>query len=161
MDTIPAQQNKIGRYGSDLHLRMNRKPAVSAFSSLRCRPATLALSTLSFVAYLARILLYRLTEIAPEGGLLDKSLLAHCLFHPVSPPSCSDCFYVLQPGYSFSLCISYQARVVCQPGKWEEKTSPFLNAAYDMNIVDFFSSSLRVCNWLWCFVSSSRSADRM
>lgn len=46
-------------------------------------PATSAFSALSLVAYLTRIRSpYRL----PEGSLLDKSLLAHCLVHPLSPP---------------------------------------------------------------------------
>ena len=49
--------------------------------AFRCRPAASALSTLSLVAYLARILGCCFSEGCPESRFLYKCLAAHCLFH--------------------------------------------------------------------------------
>ena len=49
-------------------------------------PATLALSTLSLAAYLARMIPCNFFQITPEGCFLFKGLFAQRLLHPVSPP---------------------------------------------------------------------------
>jgi hypothetical protein len=68
-------------------LATSQVAAISAdYFRFVARPATLALSALSFVAYRYGILSQRHFHLIPEGSLFDKSFPAHCLFHPRSPP---------------------------------------------------------------------------
>ncbi len=71
--------------------RMGLRSGTFRYSLLRpglfcCRPATSALSALSFAANVAGVLLCQLFHGIPPGGLFIKRFLAQCLFHPGSPP---------------------------------------------------------------------------
>jgi len=71
----------------------------------------LALSALSLVTYLVGLFTHRLLDRFPEGSLSVESFLAHCFFHPFSPPSRLDlpCLWIdMSYGYLsiYSLCLS-------------------------------------------------------